>query len=145
MEGLAHFAKPLLGGVLIGLSASLLLLLKGRIFGVSGILAGVLVPKKNDTAWRAAVLAGLMAAGLLFLIFEPEALVGQAQGSTWRYILAGLLVGFGTQLGSGCTSGHGVCGISRLSPRSIIATLTFIVTGMVAVGLMRILGLGGAV
>ena len=131
------YILPLFGGVLIGLSASFLLLLKGRIFGVSGILAGVLIPKKSDTSWRVAALGGLVAAGALLLVFRPEALALADHGPAWRYIAAGLLVGFGTQLGSGCTSGHGVCGISRLSPRSIVATLTFIAAGMVTVALLR--------
>lgn len=138
---LSQFAKPLFGGVLIGLSASLLLLLKGRIFGVSGIVAGVLAPKSGDTVWRVAALGGLISAGLLFLLFQPGAIEAKADAPLWRYIAAGLLVGFGTQLGSGCTSGHGVCGISRLSPRSIVATLTFIAAGMATVGVMRAMGI----
>lgn len=137
---LNQIAMPLFGGVLIGVSASLLLLLKGRIFGVSGILAGVLIPKVGDTAWRVAALAGLVAAGILLLIVRPESLAIVSAGPHGRYIVAGLLVGFGTQLGSGCTSGHGVCGISRLSPRSIAATLTFMVAGMLMVALMRLIG-----
>ncbi len=135
-----QFLMPLIGGALIGLSASLLLLLKGRIFGVSGILGGVLIPKPGDTAWRVAALGGLVAAGILLLVVHPESLAVVAHGSHWRYIAAGLLVGFGTQLGSGCTSGHGVCGISRLSPRSIAATLTFIAAGMMMVAFMRTIG-----
>lgn len=135
-----QFLMPLVGGALIGLSASLLLLLKGRIFGVSGILAGVLIPKPGDTAWRVAALGGLVTAGILLLMVRPESLAVVTVGSHWRYIAAGLLVGFGTQLGSGCTSGHGICGISRLSPRSIAATLTFIAAGMMMVAFMRAIG-----
>ena len=135
-----QFFLPLVGGVLIGLSASLLLLLKGRIFGVSGILAGVLIPKPGDTAWRMGALGGLVTAGILLLIVFPKSMAVVGVGSPWRYIAAGLLVGFGTQLGSGCTSGHGVCGISRLSPRSITATITFIAAGMMMVALMRAIG-----
>lgn len=131
---------PLVGGVFIGVSASLLLLLKGRIFGVSGILAGVLIPKAGDTAWRAASLVGLVTAGVLLQMFHPASLAVASDGTYWRYIAAGLLVGFGTQLGSGCTSGHGVCGISRLSLRSILATLTFIAAGMIMVASLRALG-----
>ena len=134
------FGAALIGGILIGLSASLLLLLKGRVFGVSGILAGVICPKPNDTSWRVAALLGLISAGLLLNFFSPALLVGQTSDSNLRYVLAGLLVGFGTQLGSGCTSGHGVCGISRLSPRSIIATLTFILVGMLMVAVIRSVG-----
>jgi len=135
-----QFFMPLVGGVLIGLSASLLLLLKGRIFGVSGILAGVLIPKAGDTAWRVAALGGLVTAGILLLMVRPASMAVVSVGSHWRYIAAGLLVGFGTQLGSGCTSGHGVCGISRLSPRSIAATFTFIAAGIMMVALMRAIG-----
>ena len=135
-----HYGLPLIGGMLIGGSASLLLLLKGRVFGVSGILAGVLNPKSKDTAWRVASLAGFIVAGLVLLLLLPEAVALSSEGPLWRYIVAGLLVGFGTQLGSGCTSGHGVCGISRLSPRSIIATATFIAAGMIMVAVLRISG-----
>lgn len=135
-----QFLMPLVGGALIGLSASLLLLLKGRVFGVSGILAGALIPKAGDTAWRVTALGGLVTAGILLLLLRPESLAVVTDGSPWRYIAAGLLVGFGTQLGSGCTSGHGICGISRLSPRSIAATLTFIAAGMLMVAFMRAIG-----
>jgi uncharacterized membrane protein YedE/YeeE len=134
-----QFMMPLVGGLLIGVSASLLLLLKGRVFGVSGILAGVLLPVKNDTAWRVGALAGLISAGVVLTFMLPEALDISSDGSMLRYIVAGLLVGFGTQLGSGCTSGHGVCGISRLSIRSLMATATFIGAGMITVFLMRML------
>lgn len=137
---LDQFGAPLLGGTLIGISASLLLLLKGRVFGVSGILAGVLIPRKGDTAWRAAALLGLLVAGMLIQRVAPSLLVGTTSGSSLRYILAGLLVGFGTQLGSGCTSGHGVCGISRMSPRSLVATLTFMLVGMLIVAVIRSVG-----
>lgn len=130
----------LTGGILIGIAASAMLLYTGRIFGVSGILAGVLLPKKNDIGWRLAALGGLMSAGVLLLLFRPEAIMIANESSYWRYIGAGLLVGFGTQLGGGCTSGHGVCGISRLSPRSIIATLVFMSTGMLMVALLRAIG-----
>lgn len=137
---LETLTEPFLGGILIGLSASLLLLLKGRIFGVSGILAGLLVPKKDETAWRLGALLGLVSAGLLLLFVSPEHLISNPSGSTGRYVIAGLLVGFGTQLGSGCTSGHGVCGISRVSPRSIVATMTFILVGMIVVAMIRSVG-----
>jgi uncharacterized membrane protein YedE/YeeE len=133
MQIIEQFGSPFVGGILIGLSASMLLLLKGRVFGVSGIVAGALYPKKGDTAWRVAALAGLVAAGLLSSFLEPELLVGSTTGAFGRYILAGLLVGFGTQLGSGCTSGHGVCGMSRMSPRSLVATITFISVGILVV------------
>lgn len=133
------FLRPFLGGALIGLSASLLLLLQGRVFGVSGIVSGILNPKKGDTAWRIAVLSGFVVAGVFFQAIEPSALVGETSGALLRYILAGLLVGFGTQLGSGCTSGHGVCGLSRLSPRSLAATLIFMAAGILTVLILRML------
>ena len=134
-------AEPLFGGIMIGLAASLLLLMNGRIFGVSSILAGGLQPaqKRDERLWRLASLFGFLVAGLLFLSFHPQSLTSE-NDSLWRYILAGLLVGFGTQLGGGCTSGHGVCGVSRLSRRSILATLVFIVFGMLTVAMVRMLG-----
>ena len=135
-----QFLLPLSGGAMIGLSASLLLLMNGRIFGVSGILGGALLPSKGDSAWRFAAIAGFLAAGFLLLVIYPKALAIKAEGTVWRYVVAGLLVGFGTQLGSGCTSGHGVCGISRLSSRSIAATLTFMTAGAATVALMRLFG-----
>lgn len=140
MNLVEQFGAPLLGGTLIGVSASLLLLLKGRVFGVSGILAGVLSPKKGDTAWRVAALVGLFASGIIINSTAPNLLVGVSHGSMLRYVLAGLLVGFGTQLGSGCTSGHGVCGMSRMSPRSLVATLTFMFVGMMMVAIIRSVG-----
>ncbi|MSQ48314.1 MAG: YeeE/YedE family protein [Deltaproteobacteria bacterium] len=133
----------LCGGVLIGLSASLLLLSDGKIAGISGIVGGLLPPIKNDTAWRLLFILGLLAGGLPFQLFLPEVLTIGITRSTSTLILAGLLVGFGTRVGNGCTSGHGVCGISRLSPRSLISTVTFIVTGAITVYIMNYL-LGGA-
>ena len=125
--------NALIGGVFIGLAASLLLLCNGRVFGVSGIVAGAVLPDSanqraevGDRAWRVASIAGLICAGLLLMIFAPSTLHVIAEHSFARYAIAGLLVGFGTQLGNGCTSGHGVCGISRFSVRSILATVTFI-------------------
>jgi uncharacterized membrane protein YedE/YeeE len=137
---LSEYASPLIGGILIGVSSSLLLLLKGRVFGVSGIVAGVLIPKPGDTAWRAAAVVGLLTAGIFLSFVLPESLAVTADASILQYVIAGLLVGYGTQLGSGCTSGHGVCGISRLSPRSILATLSFMTAGILTVALMRLLG-----
>ena len=133
-------ASAILGGGLIGIAASLLLLLKGRIFGVSGILAGVLFPSRGDFAWKVGAILGLIASGFLFMAIQPEMLVGSVDGSWTRYLLAGLLVGFGTTLGSGCTSGHGVCGISRMSPRSFVATVTFILSGIMIVAIIRSAG-----
>jgi uncharacterized protein len=135
------FLPPLIGGIVIGTATSLLLLLDGRIFGVSGILGGLLSPKKNEFFWRLAAFLGLVAAGFVLLKLNPVYLSDQSTSTSSRYIIAGLLVGFGTQLGSGCTSGHGVCGISRMSIRSIVATGTFIFFGMLAVAAMRYLGM----
>ncbi|MEO2169230.1 MAG: YeeE/YedE thiosulfate transporter family protein [bacterium] len=134
---------PLVGGALIGLSASILLLWTGRIAGISGIVAGVLRPQVGEVAWRVVFLSGLLCGGLLLAAFYPAALVVQSPGSVGMVALAGILVGYGTRLGSGCTSGHGVCGISRLSPRSLIATMTFIAAGAVTVYFAHP-GIGGA-
>ena len=132
--------ESLLGGVLIGTGASLLLYGTGRIFGVSGILGGFLGAKANDRGWRLGAILGLLAAGFVLKFWHPDALPIVVSGSPQKYILSGLLVGFGTQLGSGCTSGHGICGISRLSPRSLTATLTFMMTGVATVYFLRVWG-----
>jgi len=125
------------GGILIGLSASAMLLLDGKIAGVSGILAGVLKPVKGDTLWRVCFLGGLFAGGLLLRTLLPGAFAFGIIRPFPLLVIAGLLVGFGTRLGSGCTSGHGVCGVSRLSRRSAVATGTFIVSGAFAVYLVN--------
>lgn len=131
----------LFGGILIGLSAAAMLLLEGRIAGISGIFAGLLRPVRNETLWKAWFVAGLVAGGLLLRIFLPGAFDFGIVRSYGVLALAGLLVGFGTRLGNGCTSGHGVCGIGRLSIRSIVATMTFIVSGAVVVYVVgRLLG-----
>jgi|SRR5262245_4021276 len=132
----------LCGGMLIGLSASLLLLSDGKIAGISGIVGGLLSPVKNDTAWRVLFLVGLVTGGLLFQIFSPSVFAIDISRSPSALIVAGLCVGFGTRLGNGCTSGHGVCGISRFSLRSLISTITFIVTGTITVYIINHL-LGG--
>jgi uncharacterized protein len=134
-----HFTPlaSLLGGVLIGLSASAMLLLDGKIAGISGILAGMLKPVRGDTLWRICFLAGLLAGGLLLRSLLPGAFDFGIIRPFSLLALAGLLVGFGTRLGSGCTSGHGVCGVSRLSPRSLVATATFIFTGALVVYLLN--------
>jgi len=141
-----HFTPvaSLVGGMLIGLSASALLLFDGKVAGVSGIVGGLLSPPKNDTLWRAVFIAGLLTGGLLFRLFSPHAFDIDVSRSAGAVALAGLLVGFGTRLGSGCTSGHGVCGLSRLSPRSLVATVTFIAAGVATVYLINHV-LGGAV
>ena len=126
----------LAGGALIGLAATMLVLLNGRIAGISGVLGGLLPPARSDIAWRVAFLLGLFAApwGWQLVDAWPPVTIDAGAVAT---VAAGLLVGFGTRLGSGCTSGHGVCGLSRLSPRSLVATLTFLAAGLVAVGVIR--------
>lgn len=132
----------LAGGALIGLAASLLLIAQGRIAGISGIVGNLLLGQAGDRAWRAAFALGLLLAGFAGARLAPAA-VGHSPRSLAFIAGAGLLVGLGTRLGSGCTSGHGVCGISRLSPRSLVATFTFLLTGALTVAVLRWLG-GGA-
>jgi uncharacterized membrane protein YedE/YeeE len=126
----------LTGGMLIGLSAALFLLLNGRIAGISGIVAGLLRPVRNDVAWRIAFVLGMVAAPVAFGLFAPLPAVTVDADPT-LLIVAGLLVGIGTRYGSGCTSGHGVCGLSRLSPRSVVATAAFMLAGFATVFIMR--------
>ncbi len=116
------------GGVLIGGSAALLMLTQGRIAGISGILGGMLPPMAVDRDWRAAFLFGLLGAGIVAAVVAPQA-VGASVRGTPMLVVAGLLVGIGTRLGSGCTSGHGVCGLARMSPRSLVSVVTFMATG----------------
>ena len=132
----------LIGGALIGLSASLLLLTHGKVAGISGLYGGIFRRATSDRALRVAFIAGLLAAGVVFRVFMPDAFATSWSAALPVALVAGLLVGFGTQLGNGCTSGHGVCGISRLSIRSLVATGTFVVTGIVTVFVVRHL-LGG--
>lgn len=124
--------RALEGGALIGLSASLMLAFNGRVAGVSGMVGGLLQPSPGEWSWRALFLAGLAVGGLVAAATLPGAFSASA-ASTGSVLVAGLLVGFGSRVGNGCTSGHGVCGISRLSPRSVAATLTFITTGALTV------------
>ncbi|MTW13540.1 YeeE/YedE family protein [Pseudoduganella eburnea] len=134
----AHFAPwpALAGGLLIGLAATLFLFLNGRIAGISGILGGLLAPARGDIGWRLAFLGGLVAAPMVYgLWFALPA--AQVDAGTPTLLAAGLLVGLGTRYGSGCTSGHGVCGLSRLSPRSLAATLAFMLAGFAIVFVMR--------
>lgn len=125
------------GGMLIGLGAALLLLLNGKIAGISGILGGVLNPTTSDRLWRIAFLIGILAGGFLTPVVTGKPLITDLSVPWWLIIIAGLLVGFGTRLGNGCTSGHGVCGLARLSPRSLTATFTFIGTAMLTVFVVR--------
>ena len=115
----------LVGGLLIGLAAALLLLLNGRISGISGIVGGLLVRNSLEAGWRAASVAGLLLGALVYVLVTGDAVPVRMQASLPVLVAAGLLIGFGTRLGSGCTSGHGVCGLARLSKRSIAATATF--------------------
>ena len=124
--------SSLAGGAVLGLSAALFVLLNGRIAGISGVLGGLLRPHAGDLAWRVAFVAGLLVAPLAYGLFAPLPAMEVAANAP-LLIAAGLLVGIGTRLGSGCTSGHGVCGISRLSPRSIVATLSFMASGFLTV------------
>ena len=127
----------LAGGVLIGLSATLLLWLNGRVAGVSGILNGVMFPHSRDVAWRAAFLLGLIVAAGLYLALVPGAPQPRVDFPRAGLVVAGLLVGFGTRMGNGCTSGHGVCGIGRLSVRSIAAVVTFMATAIATTFVVR--------
>jgi len=124
------------GGALIGLAVALLLLVNGRVAGVSGILGGVLRPRHGDTAWRVAFLAGLVAAPTFHALARTLPSI-TFDASLPIIGIAGVVVGIGTRYGAGCTSGHGICGISRLSPRSIAATLCFMVAGMATVFVIR--------
>lgn len=134
-----HFTPEtaLIGGVLIGLASGAFALLNGRIAGISGIIGGLLAPARaGDRAWRVAFVAGLVAAPFLYRWVAPLPAVS-VEASAPMLIIAGLLVGLGTRYGAGCTSGHGVCGLSRLSPRSLVATLAFMASGFVTVYLVR--------
>ena len=132
-----------IGGVLIGLSAVLLMGALGCIAGISGIASGLLTDAgTGDRGWRIVFLAGLVAAPLVLMLLHNDSGIGQPQVGWPLMALAGLLVGFGTRLGSGCTSGHGVCGMARLSPRSLLATLVFMLFGVITVFVIRHL-LGG--
>ena len=124
--------RALQGGALIGLSASLMLAFNGRGTGISGIVGGLLIPKAGDISWRALFVLGLLLGGVIALGVSPAAF-SRGAAAPGVVAVAGLLVGFGTRVGNGCTSGHGVCGISRLSPRSLAATVTFIAAGAVTV------------
>ena len=126
----------LVGGALVGTAAALFVLLNGRIAGISGVLGGLLRPVKGDVAWRAAFVIGLIVAPLIYVLFgsPPKPRIDADFGAL---VLAGLLVGVGTRYGAGCTSGHGVCGLSRLSPRSLVATVAFMAAGFVTVFAIR--------
>ena len=126
----------LAGGLLIGFAAAMLVLLNGRIAGISGILGGLLRPVRGDAGWRMAFVIGLLGAPLVYRMFSALPPI-QVDADYGLLIAAGLLVGVGTRYGSGCTSGHGVCGLSRLSPRSLVATITFMAAGFAVVFVLR--------
>ncbi len=126
----------LAGGVLIGTAAALFALLNGRIAGISGVLGGLLQPRRGDMAWRIAFIGGLLLAPALVALVATVP-VPRIEAGTGTLVVAGLLVGFGTRWGSGCTSGHGVCGLSRLSPRSLVATVAFMGAGFATVYAVR--------
>lgn len=135
MENFTPYSA-LTGGVLIGLAVALLLLFNGRVAGISGIASGILPPWRDDIGWRLCFLAGLVIAPLLYKLLGGQVNI-QIKASWPVMALAGLLVGYGTSLGRGCTSGHGVCGLSKLSARSAVATLTFMFTAAITVYLVR--------
>jgi hypothetical protein len=127
----------LLGGMILGIAAALYVLLHGRILGISGIVSGLLHPKEGDIAWRLSLVLGLLSAPVLAAFLFGIRPVVEIESDWYAILLAGLLVGFGAQYGSGCTSGHGICGLSRLSPRSLVATATFMGAGFLTVFVIR--------
>ena len=133
-----HFTPwtSLAGGLLLGLAAALFILVSGRVLGISGIVGGLLRPRKGDAGWRLAFVLGMLVAPSLYALFAGP-LQPRIDAGWGMVVVAGLLVGVGTRYGSGCTSGHGVCGLSRLSPRSLVATLAFMGAGFVTVFLIR--------
>ena len=137
----AHFSPwaSLAGGVVLGMGSAIFILFNGRIVGISGIVGGLLPPQTGNILWRLVFLAGLFASPLVYGWLAPANHLTSPRVDTdlWGLIVAGLLVGFGTRYASGCTSGHGVCGLSRLSVRSLIATLSFMTAGFVTVYLLR--------
>mgnify|MGYP003318223228 FL=1 len=128
---------PLTGGILIGIAASMMLLFSGKIAGVSGIFGGMLFQQGEERAWRLSFVVGLIAGGILLYTINAEVFENSSGRGILAVNIAGLLVGIGTRIGGGCTSGHGVCGIGRLSVRSIVATVTFVFAGMITVALFK--------
>jgi len=129
----------LAGGILLGVASAFFILVNGRVLGISGILGGLLPPKLGDAGWRVAFLLGMLAAPLAYGLLAPEGFVQapRIDAGFATIVAAGLLVGLGTRYSSGCTSGHGVCGLSRLSPRSLVATLAFMGAGFAMVFVVR--------
>ena len=134
-----HFTPwaSLASGILLGLASALFILLNGRILGISGIVGGLLRPKAGDTGWRMTFVQGMLVAPALYWLLTGAAMPATIDAGWGTVVLAGLVVGMGTRYGAGCTSGHGVCGLSRLSPRSLVATLTFMGAGFVTVFVLR--------
>ena len=130
------WVEALIGGVLIGLASTLLLWFNGRVAGISGITKGILEPKTGEVAWRVAFLVGLVAAAGIYMMLVPGSMPRQGY-EPWMLIVAGLLVGFGTRMGNGCTSGHGVCGLGRRSGRSLVAVVTFMATAFITTYVVR--------
>lgn len=126
----------LAGGALIGLAAALFVLLLGRVAGISGIIGALFKPQRGDIAWRIAFVAGLIASPLAYALVTQWPTI-EIQASWGKTLAAGLLVGLGTRYGAGCTSGHGVCGLARLSPRSLVAVIAFMLAGFITVALLR--------
>ena len=143
MESFTPIASTI-GGVLIGIAAAGLLMFHGRIAGISGIAGGIFRREPGDTSWRVMFLVGLFAAGLGWSFFFPQDYLVEIDRSTGALVLAGLIVGLGTQVGGGCTSGHGVCGIGRLSKRSTVATISFMITAALTVFVVNEV-LGGSI
>lgn len=135
-NNLNDIMQPLIGGVLIGLSSTIMLGLLGRVTGISGILSSTLSPPNKEHWWRYSFLIGLILGGVLIYCFWPEMFIYDFEFPILKVVIAGLFVGFGTSLGSGCTSGHGVCGLARFSKRSLTATLTFMLFGIITVYLV---------
>lgn len=131
--------ESLVGGMIIGLAISALLFLNGRVAGVSGIVSGALGRNKGDRAWRVAFVLGLISGGFFLRALRPEVFTDELSRGPWVLGLAGLLVGYGTALGSGCTSGHGICGVSRFSKRSLVATAVFMLFGILTATAFRVL------
>ena len=136
MEGFTPVLSTI-GGAMIGLAAIALLLINGRIAGISGILAGALRPKSGNWLWRVVFLAGMLVGALLIRWLHPDAMAIRIDVSTAAVLLGGFLVGIGTRIGNGCTSGHGVCGVGRLAPRSMVASAVFFGTAVLTTYLIR--------
>lgn len=143
---LVPIAQPLAGGIMLGIGAAILLGSVGRIAGISGILGGLLPPPRTErdveVGFRVAFLAGLLLVGLVGQLIDPTSIANDAPRPIWLIAIAGLAVGFGTRLGNGCTSGHGVCGVSRFAPRSIVATMTFMAVAVLTFWLTKNVGGG---